>query len=98
MLPLRRNKVPGWIKQGGGPDSAHGPCVCLLWSRGFLPKSMADTPGESVFGFPIIDLQHSPPNINEVKGILKYNMSSVLLCFVLTLGTTLLFFEGVQAF
>ena len=27
MLPLGRNKVLGQIKQGGGPDSAHGPCL-----------------------------------------------------------------------
>ena len=32
MLPLGRNKVSGPIKQGGGPDSACGPCVCHLWS------------------------------------------------------------------
>ena len=25
--------MPGRIKHGGGPDSARGPCVCLLWSR-----------------------------------------------------------------
>ena len=33
MLPLGSNKVPGQIKQGGGLDSAHGPCVChlVLW-------------------------------------------------------------------
>ena len=24
MLPQGKNKVPGCIKQGGGPDSAHG--------------------------------------------------------------------------
>ena len=33
MLPLGRNKVPGQIKQGGGPDSAQEPCVCHLSSR-----------------------------------------------------------------
>ena len=26
--------MPGQIKQGGVPDSAHGPCVCLLWYKG----------------------------------------------------------------
>ena len=38
MLPLGRNKVPGQMKQGRGPDSAHGPCVChcdLGNSKGF---------------------------------------------------------------
>ena len=30
-LPPGRNKVPGWIKQGGGPDLAWGLCVCHLW-------------------------------------------------------------------
>ena len=30
VLPLGRNKVPGRIKHGGGPDSACGPCVCHL--------------------------------------------------------------------
>ena len=30
MLLPGRNKVPGQIKQGGGPDSALGPCVCHL--------------------------------------------------------------------
>ena len=34
LLP-GRNKVPGRIKQGGGPDSASGPCVCHLWSKSF---------------------------------------------------------------
>ena len=33
MLPPGRNKVPGQIKQGGGPDSALGPCVCHLCPR-----------------------------------------------------------------
>ena len=33
MLPPGRNTVPGQIKQGGEPDSAHWPCVCHLWSR-----------------------------------------------------------------
>ena len=33
MLLLGRNKVPGRIKQGGGPDSAHGPCACQLCLR-----------------------------------------------------------------
>ena len=33
MLPQGKNKVPGCIKQGGGPDSAHGPCVCHLCFR-----------------------------------------------------------------
>ena len=28
------NKVLGWIKQGGGPDSTCGPCVCHLWPMG----------------------------------------------------------------
>ena len=28
-----RNKVQGRIKQGGGPDSARGPCVCHLCSK-----------------------------------------------------------------
>ena len=34
MLPLGRNKVPGQIKQGGGLDSALGPCVCHLCNKG----------------------------------------------------------------
>ena len=29
LLP-GRNEVLGWMKQGGGPESAHGPCVCHL--------------------------------------------------------------------
>ena len=29
-LPPSRNKVLGWIKQSGGLDSTHGPCVCHL--------------------------------------------------------------------
>ena len=33
MLPPGRIKVLGWIKQGGGPDSAHEPCH--LWAIGF---------------------------------------------------------------
>ena len=33
MLLPDRNKVPGRIKQGGGPDLAHGPCVCHLCNR-----------------------------------------------------------------
>ena len=32
MLPLGRSKVLGQIKQCRGPDSAHGLCVCHLWS------------------------------------------------------------------
>ena len=32
LLPVR-NKVRGRIKQGGGPDSARGPCVCHLCPR-----------------------------------------------------------------
>ena len=32
-LLLGRNKVLGRIKQGGGPDLAHRPCVCHLCSR-----------------------------------------------------------------
>ena len=32
-LPPDRNKVLGQVNQGGGPDSACGPCVCHLWSR-----------------------------------------------------------------
>ena len=35
VLPPGRNKVPGRIKQGGGLDSASGPCVCHLWSKRF---------------------------------------------------------------
>ena len=31
-----RNKVLGQIKQGGGLDSAHRPCVCHLWPREVL--------------------------------------------------------------
>ena len=27
--------MPGWIKQGGGLDLAHGPCVCHLGHRTF---------------------------------------------------------------
>ena len=27
------HKVLGWIKQGAGPDSAHGACVCHLCFR-----------------------------------------------------------------
>ena len=30
VLAPGRNKVPGQIKQGGGPDSAHVPWVCHL--------------------------------------------------------------------
>ena len=33
MLLLDRNKVLGRIKQGGGLDSARGPCVCHLSPR-----------------------------------------------------------------
>ena len=33
MLLPGKNKVPGGIKQGGGPSSAHGVCVCHLWRR-----------------------------------------------------------------
>ena len=36
MLLLGRNKVPDWIKQGGEPDWASGPCVCHLWPRGTI--------------------------------------------------------------
>ena len=32
-LPPGRNKVPGQIKQGGGLDSARGPCVWHLCVR-----------------------------------------------------------------
>ena len=32
-LPPGRNKVLGWIKQGGGPDLACGPCVCQLFIK-----------------------------------------------------------------
>ena len=40
MLPPGRNKVPSWIKQGGGLDSACWPCVCHLWFRSYrdLPE------------------------------------------------------------
>ena len=31
---LGRNKGPGQIKQGGGPDSALGPCVYHLCAKG----------------------------------------------------------------
>ena len=34
MLLPERNKVLHRIKQGGGPDLAHGPCVCHLCPRG----------------------------------------------------------------
>ena len=37
-LPLGRNKMLGWNKQGGGPDSALRPCVCHLCVRGCLLK------------------------------------------------------------
>ena len=32
-LPPSRNKVLGWVKQGGWPDLARGPCVCHLCPR-----------------------------------------------------------------
>ena len=32
LLP-GRNRAPGQIKQGGGPDLARGPCVCHLCSN-----------------------------------------------------------------
>ena len=35
MLPLDRNKVLGRIKQGGGLDLAHRPCVCHLCLKNF---------------------------------------------------------------
>ena len=34
MLPPGRNKVPGWIKQSGGLDSALGPCVFHMCPSG----------------------------------------------------------------
>ena len=37
-LPLGRNKVLGQIKQGGGLDSAHGPCVCHLCTSSLKRK------------------------------------------------------------
>ena len=33
MLSLGRDKVPGWIKQGGGLDLARRPSVCHLCFR-----------------------------------------------------------------
>ena len=33
MLSPSRNMVPGHVKQSGGPDSAHRPCVCPPWLR-----------------------------------------------------------------
>ena len=38
-LPLGSNKVLGWIKQGGGPDSARGPCVCHLCCKASLDSA-----------------------------------------------------------
>ena len=38
-LPPGRNKVRGWIKQGGGLDSARRPCVCHLRFRQFEQKN-----------------------------------------------------------
>ena len=39
-LPLGRNKVPGQVKHGGGPDLAHGPCVCRL----YFPENICQLP------------------------------------------------------
>ena len=36
--------MQGQIKQGGGPDSAHRPCVCHLWLRPKEPfKNIVNT-------------------------------------------------------
>ena len=40
LLP-GRNKVLGQVKQGGRPDSAHGPSVCYLCSREITPEGRA---------------------------------------------------------
>lgn len=51
-------------------------------------KSTGDFSWTSIFEFPIIDyITPSPKILNKVKGILKHNVSSVLLCFVLILDT-----------
>ena len=42
VLPPGGDKVPGWIKQGGGPDWAHGPCVCHLCVSRLRRPSRAD--------------------------------------------------------
>ena len=42
MLPLGRNKGPGWIKHGGGPDSACRTVLPVLESeiKEWLPRAM----------------------------------------------------------
>ena len=42
MLLPARNKVLGRIKQGGGLDSALGPCVCHLGSKPFYSSLPLD--------------------------------------------------------
>ena len=47
MLSLRAsNKVPGGMKQGGGPDSARGPCVCHLCDKGSASPKLENTQSE----------------------------------------------------
>ena len=41
MLPLGRNKLLGWIKEGGRPDLALMPCICHLWCRAFFNATIS---------------------------------------------------------
>ena len=66
MLLPGRSKVPGRIKQGGGPDSASGPCVCHLCLEAQLQMSeseMGSTDQKQDFSrtaFPLEALENKP--------------------------------------
>ena len=55
MLLLGRNKVPGWLKQGGGLYLAGGPCVCHLWSTGFAKGGKVTLGGEALIS-PVLSI------------------------------------------
>ena len=69
MLLLGKNKVPRWVKEGGGLDWAHGPHVCHLCTKGLqvlLTLSMNSLVGGSVIAYKLHQgMKSSPPWLGE---------------------------------